>query len=138
MSTDVIKKETKQQITRREADEAHAVHTQIVAAIRDGQAAAWRLAEALYEFSELRGYKPLDYDSMDDYLGSPEIALERTFAWRLIKSWRTFAIERKVERERLETLAPTKAYRVLPALDAGRVTTEDAISDVWKLCPKAT
>jgi hypothetical protein len=129
-TTDITTTETKQQKEEHEADEAHAILSLIKAAIKDGRAAVWRLAEGLYEFHEVRGWQTLGYDSLKAFLADPEITLTESTYHRYIAVFRTLVIERGVERERAETLDVTKVDIVLPALNAGRITTEDAVAKV--------
>jgi len=122
--------ETPEQIVAREGEESHAIHTQAVAALRDGRAAVWRLAECWFELDERRGWKHLGYETLGEYVGSPEVAYSRTSFDYLVRLWRQFYAYAKLDRERIETLEWTKAVKVLPALKAGNITAEDAVSDV--------
>jgi hypothetical protein len=125
---------TPAQIVEQEADEARAVHTQIVAALRDGRAAGWRLAEALYEFDELRGWSALGYESLNEYLADPEITIRRSTYFELVGTYKAFAVERKIEFERLETIDMSKAAIAARALNAVKASSvEDALADAETL-----
>lgn len=127
-----MRKPTPEQVVQQEADESHAIHTQIVAALLDGRAAVWRLAEAFHELNERRGWQALGFDTLGEYLAQPEIAYQRAAFYALVGMWQELKL-RRVARERVERLEWTKLRVTVPALKAGNVTIEDAVSDAEAL-----
>jgi hypothetical protein len=124
---------TAEQRIEREGEEAHAIHTQIVAALRDGRAAVRRLAEAFYEQHQIKGWHALGYESLGEYLGSPEIAYGKSAYFTLVNQHEFLIVQRKVDRERVEELEYAKVDVVMPALKAGAANLEDALNDVEAL-----
>jgi len=111
-----------------EVAQARATHLEILKAIADGKDALWRLAKALYEFREERGWQKLNYDSLNQYLADPELGIKRATFFRLTGLWHELVVIRAVPALGLADIDTSKADMVLPAVKAGK-PLQDALSD---------
>jgi hypothetical protein len=111
----------------------HDLHTQIAASLRAGRDAAWAFARAVYEFDQENGWSALGYETLNDYLADPEIAVRRSTYFQARKRYEKIVIQRSVESSRLDSLDPSKVDLVLPAIEQGKVKLEDALDDVEAL-----
>jgi hypothetical protein len=111
----------------------HELHTQIAASLRAGRDALWQFAKAVYEFDQENGWSALGYETLNDYLADPEIAVRRSTYFQARKRYEKIVVQREVKSDRLDSLDPSKVDLVLPAIEQGKVTLEEALDDVEAL-----
>lgn len=119
-------------VERREAEAAQrafALETTIRGVWADTHEGMWRVAEALYEFHELEGWRFLGADTLNEWLAQPELAMSRRQFFLLSKMWRDLAVVRKVPTSALKQLPPSKVAEVLPAINRG-ADLKKALADV--------
>jgi hypothetical protein len=92
-----------------------------------------RLAEHLYQWNEDKAWAALDYETLEEWLASPDIELSRSHYFRLVENYREFVVARGVKPELLGTVDFTKVREVLPAIRRGHVDPEEAIADAQAL-----
>jgi hypothetical protein len=124
---------TEQQQWDVEVEEVHAIVNEIRAALADGREALWRVARGVHAFNELRGWQKLGHDTLGEWLAEPDIGWSRTQYFRYVGVWQKYALDRKVDPQRLQQVDLTKAEVVLPALKAGDVTADTALADIEAL-----
>jgi hypothetical protein len=109
------------------------LHNSVVAALKEGRASLWKLAEALHEFDEHAGWIRLGYDTKSEWLADPEVSMtQRTFR-RLVRAWRVLHLRFGVDRPTLATLEVSKVDIVLPAIEKGSHSLREALDDVQTL-----
>lgn len=113
--------------------EAFDLEQQIKRAAVAGHVAWWELSRLLYEFHEGGHWRPLGYETLTEFLAQPDLGISRTQFFRMTKLWRDLAVERGVPARVLTSVEPSKVREVAPAIVAGDVTVEDAISDAQAL-----
>jgi hypothetical protein len=118
---------------RQVLDRAAQLEREIQLGVRSIRAAWVLLAERLYEFHRDDAWQVLGYDSFSEWLACPEIDLGYRQTMRSIEAYREMVIERGVSAGALELADVTKVAVVLPAVKAGRVGAEDALSDAQTL-----
>ena len=101
--------------------------------VAKGRKAFWSLSQHFYEFSLLRGWSALDYDTQEDWLAQPELGFDRSAYFRMIRRWRVLVEWRKVPVETFRHLEPSKVDLVVPAIEANLVGTKDALEDARTL-----
>jgi hypothetical protein len=116
---------------------ARAIETQIKDALREGKAALWKLSEALYHFNEQEGWRALGYENLSQWLLDPEIDMTRGTYYRQVRTWQKLAIDRRVDRAKLEAVNMSKAALVADAIEAGTVRPAIALRDVGRLSASA-
>lgn len=103
---------------------------QIAGLLREG----WtELAERLYRFHEMRMWIRLGHDSFDAWIADPEVDIDRSWAYQLIRNWRELVVHREATPKQLKTCEPSKITVVLPAVRRGYVALEEALEDVRTL-----
>ena len=105
---------------------------QVRTAVLDVRRAWWALAKALREFHNEHAWTTIGFETLDDYLASPEVQISRSTFFRLTEAYRVFA-SRGVAPARLELLEVAKVSEVLPALAQSRVTVDQALADAGSL-----
>lgn len=111
------------------SDEAFALQSQVVEQVA-GQRSSWvALAGRLADFHAGRGWTALAIESFNEWLGQPEISLNRGEAYAMIAAWRELVEEREVDIELLGRLDVSKVAVVLAAIKEGRVECDVALSD---------
>ena len=120
-------------LTKKEAqaltDEAFALERRIKAAWTATNVAGWALAEALYDFHERGAWRLVGYDTLEDFLGQPELGISRSAFFRAVQLWRDLVIVREIPAETLAPIELTKVAEVAPAIRKGEVVAEDALDD---------
>lgn len=114
-------------------DQASALHGEIKNRLADTSEAAWRLAESLYRFDEILGWKVLGYETHGEWLADPEIGITKNVYYRLVRCYRTLVVERSIEVHALSQLDPSKVEIVVPAIEQGARSTDSALADVREL-----
>lgn len=112
-----------------EVDRAHEVEKNIKTGCNAIRGLWFTLASYLYEFFEKKMWVSLGYETFNEWLATPEIDLGRTQVYALVEAYRELVVEREVDPEQLGALDVTKIAVVLPALRAGAVSLEEALSD---------
>lgn len=132
--SDLIPHEHARTLTKDEyeawVNEAAADEQEIKAGLKDARYGLWRAAEALYRFTEHTAWLALGYETIGEWLADPDITLTRATYYRMVDAWREYAVVREVDVSTLRLLDLTKAAIAIPALKAGKATTEDVVSDV--------
>ena len=109
-------------------DEAFAYERQVKEGLARGREALWQTAEALYEFSEVGGWRYLGgYETLGDWLADPEISLTRSTYFRLVETWREVVVRHEVDPATVRALDPSKVALTLPAVRDGRETMDGAL-----------
>ena len=91
------------------------------------------LAAHLHEFHVEEMWRDLSYESFNEWLGSPEISLQRSHVYALIEAHRELVLERGVNPDDLKAIEATKISHILPALRRGEVELEVALADAGQL-----
>lgn len=112
---------------------AYELDQEVKAGIQEGREALWRVARALYEFSEMSGWTALGHDTLGEWLADPEVSMTRTTFHRMVGVWRELVVLRKLPESEVLELEASKVDIVLPAVKAGRVTLKKALKDVRAL-----
>lgn len=87
----------------------------------------------LYEFVGEKMWLELGYETLTDWLATPEIDLGRSQVYALVEAYRELVVEREVALEELGRLDVSKIAVVLPALRAGEVELDEALADCANL-----
>jgi hypothetical protein len=126
-----------EELTQAEAqsliDEAFDLERKIKASVGAMHAAWWELAETLYEFHDRKGWAKLGYETLGAFLGQPEIGMGESTFHRAVQMWRDLHVTRQLPKSELQEIEPSKAREVRPAIMAGDVEPEKAISDAKSL-----
>jgi hypothetical protein len=131
--TKVVAKDLTPEEQQARAEHCHELHTQIVASLRAGRSAAWAFAKAIYEFDEASGWSALNYETLNEYLADPDVALGRSTYFAAKKRYDKIVVQRQIGSDRLDSLDPSKVDVVLPALEQGKVKLAEALDDVEAL-----
>lgn len=83
-------------------------HVRIVALKQTIERMGVEMGKELYYFQAEKDYLKLDYTSFESYLGSPELAISRRTAFRLIRVYRRWVVELGYEPEQLTEAGTTK------------------------------
>lgn len=125
------------ELTKEEEDQraelCFSLETEIKQNIAQGRAAMWDLARNLYDFNEASGWSALGYENQTEWLAQPEIGMTRTQFFRLVRKWRELVVYREIPQDTLLELEPSKVDIVLPAIEGGKTSVQDAIEDVRTL-----
>src|SRR5271165_3749808 len=108
-------------------DLAHTAEKKVYSALARGKEAAWELAEALYEFDEVSGWRRLGHESLEEWLAQPEVGIKKTLYYDLVASWRKMVVHREVEPSRLKLLEPSKVAIVAQRVGKAQVTVDEAV-----------
>jgi hypothetical protein len=115
------------------AYKAHEKVLQGLAAARLGLAAA---AEGCYELHNTEGWRALGFETLVEYLASPEVTISRTDFYRLVEIWSAYVLNGGVEPMQLQGAGPTKLEVPLPALAQGVVSADQAVADATTMTRK--
>lgn len=118
------------------AQVAFGVEVRIKQAMHDGRDALWRLAEALYEFDEMRGWEALGHDNKEQWLADADVTLAKGTYHRLVRTWRKLVVERQIDAGRLRLLDQSKVAIVTDAIVKNDTTVDEALSDVEALAAR--
>ena len=111
--------------------EAHNAHEQLVTGLRQASHALHLVCQACWQLRQEEGWLALGYDSLREYLASPEISLSRTAFYTNADIWQHYVETGALEPTRL--VAPSKLEVPLPALKTGAISAEEAASDAEAL-----
>jgi hypothetical protein len=109
---------------------AYQVDESLRGAIAQGRKALWATAVAATAMADMQGFRDLNYESLNEYLGDPEIGISRSHFMRMVRIVR-FASDRQIV-ERIQNLELTKIDVVIPAIRDG-YDREEALHDVETL-----
>jgi hypothetical protein len=112
---------------------AFELEREIKACVNQIHVDTWALAKALYEFREHGTHKLLGYETLEEFLGQPEIGISRSWFMALANMWRDLVVVRQVSPGRLEGIEPTKVRETMRAIRAGDVHPEKALDDAAAL-----
>jgi hypothetical protein len=125
------------ELTKKEAEaltnEAFDLERKIKATVGNVNTARWELANHLYEFQELQGWKYLDYESLVEWLAQPDIGLTRSEFDRATRMWRDLVVTKQLPPSKLKDVEPQKLIQTMPQVMSGKVKVEDAIEDAKTL-----
>jgi len=102
-------------------------------AIAKGREALWDLAANLHHFNENHGWSALGQETCEEWLAQPDINITKSQYYRLIRRHKELVIARDVPMKTLVQLEPSKLDMVLPSVELGRITFEEAKNDVISL-----
>lgn len=91
------------------------------------------LAGHLHEFYTGRMWLALGHEKFEEWLGTPEIGLQRSQTYQLIEIYEELVVKRGVSQEELAALEMSKLSVILPALRKDEVELEDALADCESL-----
>ena len=106
-------------IIRVDNDPAWERHVRIVALKQYIEELGLQMGKELYLFQKEKGYNTLGHPSFESYLGSPELAISRRTAYRLIRVYRRWVIELGYELEQLTEAGTTKLDMLAAHVDEG-------------------
>lgn len=106
---------------------AQGAHEQLLAGLRHAHRGLALASQACWRLRQDEGWVALGYDSIGQYLASPEVAMAKSTFYGLADIWEQYVEEGGVDHTRL--CAPSKLEVPLPAIKAGDVTAEEAIAD---------
>lgn len=115
--------------TSSSADEAHAVAKKIEHSLHVMRREWAELAAHLYEFTSIRGWEALGYETLREFLAQPEIDIGERYVYQLVEAHRTLVVEGKVTTEQLSGVEVTKVRAIIPAVRRGEVEAEEALAD---------
>lgn len=112
-------------------ERAQTAHEQLLTGLRHANAGLALAAQACHSLRLEEGWSALGYDSMSQYLADPEIGMSRTTFYNLADIWEQYVVRGGQDQRLL--CSPTKLEIPLPALKAGEVTPEEALTDAQTL-----
>ena len=114
-------------------EQAHDAHTRLVFGIKASHLALSAVAQACHEIHEQQAWSELGYDTLSDYLASPEIGMSRSAFYDLCAIWERYVLEGSADPQALSAGGPSKLIVPVPAIKAGEVTVQEALEDVEAL-----
>lgn len=108
---------------------AFGLEADIVAGIKVIRQQWVKLAGHLFEFQQTQAYATLGYETLEQWLASPDIELSRRTFFALTEAYRELVVNRQVEPTRLGAIDMTKAMEVLPAIRRNQVDLDTALAD---------
>jgi hypothetical protein len=91
------------------------------------------VAQACHELSRDKSWTDLGYESLSEFLASPEITLTRSNFFRMAQIWELYVLDGGVDPRQLAVAGPSKFAIPLRALGANEVSVEEALADVETL-----
>lgn len=88
------------------------------------------LAGNLHDFHAEKAWQALGIETFNEWVGQPEIGLQRSHAYFLIEAYRELVVERGADIGALMRADISKVGAVLPAIRDGSVDLDDALADV--------
>lgn len=119
--------------TAARAREAFALEVVIKTACSEIRSRWVTLAEALYAFRALEGWKALGYMKLGEWLADPQIELSRSQFFHLTSAWGELVIEQGVPVADLSRVDMSKTQTILPAIRRGKISATEAMSDAEHL-----
>lgn len=91
------------------------------------------VAQACHELSRDKSWTDLGYESLAEFLASPEITLTRTQFFSMAQVWERYVLDGGVDPRDLAVAHPSKLAIPLRALGANEVSVAEALADVATL-----
>jgi len=91
------------------------------------------VCQACHELSRDKSWTDLGYESLAEFLASPEITLTRSNFFRMAQIWELYVLDGGVDPRQLAVAGPSKFAIPLRALGANEVSVEEALADVETL-----
>jgi len=91
------------------------------------------VAQACHELSRDKSWTDLGYESLAEFLASPEITLTRTQFFSMAQIWERYVLDGGVDPRDLAVAHPSKLAIPLRALGANEVSVAEALADVKTL-----
>lgn len=113
--------------------DAHDAHQRLVFGIKASHLALSSVAQACHEIHEQQAWSELGYDTLSEYLASPEIGMSRSAFYDLCAIWEKYVLEGGADPQALSAGGPSKLVVPIPAIKAGEVTVVEALEDVEAL-----
>ena len=113
--------------------DAHDAHNRLVFGIKASHLALSAVAQACHEIHEQQAWSELGYDTLSEYLASPEIGMSRSAFYDLCAIWERYVLEGGADPQALQAGGPSKLVVPIPAIKAGEVTVVEALEDVEAL-----
>lgn len=113
--------------------DAHDAHQRLVFGIKASHLALSAVAQACHEIHEQQAWSELGYDTLSEYLASPEIGMSRSAFYDLCAIWEKYVLEGGADPQALQAGGPSKLVVPIPAIKAGEVTVVEALEDVEAL-----
>lgn len=101
----------------------------IITCLQDIRTKWVELAALLYMFHHGKGWFIAGYDTLEEWLASPDVEISRRMFFLLTESYRELAIDRRVPVSELHGIDMTKVQAVLPAIRRGQVDWAEAVAD---------
>lgn len=113
--------------------DAHDAHQRLVFGIKASHLALSSVAQACHEIHEQQAWSELGYETLSEYLASPEIGMSRSAFYDLCAIWEKYVLEGGADPQALQAGGPSKLVVPIPAIKAGEVTVTEALEDVEAL-----
>ena len=91
------------------------------------------VAQACHDISRDKSWTDLGYESLAEFLASPEITLTRSSFFTMAQIWELYVLDGGVDPQQLAVAHPSKLAIPLRAIGANEVTVAEAIADVETL-----
>jgi hypothetical protein len=91
------------------------------------------VAQACYDISRDKSWTDLGYESLAEFLASPEITMTRSNFFRMAQIWELWVLDGGVDPRQLAVASPSKFAIVMRALGANEVGVAEALADVETL-----
>ena len=91
------------------------------------------VAQACHDISRDKSWTDLGYESLSEFLASPEITLTRSNFFTMAQIWELYVLDGGVDPQQLAVAHPSKLAIPLRAIGANEVTVAEAIADVETL-----
>ena len=109
--------ETAMKIHQKLADEAFAIHQEILGMEKNIELGFWYIGERLYKIKNDELYRQLGFNSFPEYLAQPEIKSSR-IAYQLLAVYRRYVIELKCEPKQLTDIGYSKLDLIKDHVDS--------------------
>jgi hypothetical protein len=107
-----------------EIDRLSRVVRGFIQARQAGEALLWSMAQMAHELHAANAWRALGYETMESFLGDPEVKFSRTSFLRLVRLWEEYVVVRKVPHVELQGVPIGDADMVLPAIKRGDISVE--------------
>jgi hypothetical protein len=87
------------------------------------------LAGLFFEFHGRRGWEPLGFDTLNGWLAEPDVGVGRNEFFKLVRIYRELVVGRELPIEELARLDRSKVATVLPAIERGEQSLDQALAD---------
>ena len=91
------------------------------------------VAQACHDISRDKSWTDLGYESLAEFLASPEITLTRSSFFRMAQIWELYVLDGGISPLSLAVASPSKFAIPMRAIGANEVTVEEALADVETL-----